>query len=395
MSARLERTIELADSLVAQLMARPVLPWMWGPGLLGYALARLQAELGDQRYLPYLQRFVGAHTDAVVHSSDTAAPALITFELARQGVSVPNELTERALFYVAHAPRLPASPVVDHLGTSGYARLYPASGWVDSLMMFGVFPALVGAHRHDQHLLDQAAALPGGFAKLLQDRNGLWSHSWWAPAWHSPRGRRFPANTFWARGNGWVIASLTMILGAIGLTHPKAREIVSLLATTSSALACCQRRDGTWRTLLDHRVLDASTPAHGTATQVPSEPTKHRHEPTKHRHGGPGFGYRELSASCLIAAGWLNATRLKVLGDEYAQRASTALDTCLAAIRPGRSGLELPEISGPTIPVPLLPKLGYLLVPRIPNASYGVAALILAALAAEQSRLAENPPDVA
>ena len=40
----------------------------------------------------------------------------------------------------------------------------------------------------------------------------------------------------------------------------------------------------------------------------------------------------------------------------------------------------MPEISGPTIPMPLSPKLGYLAVPLGKNWSYGVAALIFAAI---------------
>ena len=40
----------------------------------------------------------------------------------------------------------------------------------------------------------------------------------------------------------------------------------------------------------------------------------------------------------------------------------------------------MPEISGPTIPLPILPRLGYKAVPRGKNWSYGVAAVIFAAL---------------
>lgn len=50
--------------------------------------------------------------------------------------------------------------------------------------------------------------------------------------------------------------------------------------------------------------------------------------------------------------------------------------------------MYMPEISGPTIPLPLLPKLGYKLVPRGMNWSYGLAALIFAAT--EYKRLAES-----
>ena len=52
------------------------------------------------------------------------------------------------------------------------------------------------------------------------------------------------------------------------------------------------------------------------------------------------------------------------------------------------TGIYMPEISGPTIPVPLIPKLGYKLVPRGKNWSYGVASLIFAAI--EYKKLLES-----
>lgn len=347
----LARTTELTDGLVAHLLQRPVLPWMWGPGLLGHGLARLQDHLGDRRYDPYLLRFCRHHAATPVHSSDTAAPALVSLELVRGGHAEFEPQVQRAIDYLAAAPRV--GGVLDHLGTSGYAKLYPSSAWVDTVMMAGVFPALVGAARGDQGLLDQAAALPGALADLLLDeQTSLWLHSWWAPAWHSPRGRRFPQRVAWARGNGWVIAALPMILAAIGPEHPRVGELHQLIERTSLALAQRQRPDGSWHTLLTGR-------------------------PT---------GYRELSATALIAAGWFEAVRLGVLPADYAERADAALAAVLGGIHEGRHGLELREISGPTIPVPLLPRLGYLAVPRRPNLTWGVAALIYAVLAADAAR---------
>ena len=63
----------------------------------------------------------------------------------------------------------------------------------------------------------------------------------------------------------------------------------------------------------------------------------------------------------------------------------TALDAVLGGIHDGSHGPELREISGPTIPLPLLPRLGYLAVPRRPNLPWGVAALVFAVLAAERA----------
>ena len=349
-SDALDRTVAVTDALTRRLLDRPVLPWIWGPGLLGYALARLQSRLGDRRYDDYLLRFCRHHAQTPVRSSDTAAPALVSLELVRAGHDEFSPQIDRALDYLASAPRV--GGVLDHLGTSGYARYYPASAWVDTVMMAGVFPALVGAQRRDQALLDQAAALPGALADLLQDEaSGLWSHSWWAPAWHSTHGRRFPRRLAWARGNGWVVAALPMIREAIGPDHPAAGRIANLVERTSLALTDRQRPDGSWTTLLT----------------------------------GHPRGYRELSATALIAAGWFDSVSQGVLPPDYTERADAALDAVLGGIHDGSHGPELREISGPTIPLPLLPRLGYLAVPRRPNLPWGVAALVFAVLAAERA----------
>lgn len=50
------------------------------------------------------------------------------------------------------------------------------------------------------------------------------------------------------------------------------------------------------------------------------------------------------------------------------------------AIEESDDGVYMTEISGPTIPLPLLPKLGYKMIPLGKNWSYGVAALIFAAI---------------
>lgn len=351
MTPELQWVTELADAVVRRLMDAEPLPWTWGPGLLGFALARLQDGLGDRRYDEYLIRYCRTHDDARIDSSDTAAPALITHEMTRQGLGGFDHLTQRALEYLRFAPALAGAPgVPNHLGSSGYAAWYPRSAWVDSLMMIGVFPALVGRQRGDRYLVDDAARLPGRLAGLLRaDRTGLWAHSWWAPAWHSPGGRRFPSRVAWARGNGWVAAALPMLLEAIGLDHPQADGIVRLNAQTALALASRQGSDGGWPTVLT----------------------------------GRPHGYRENSAAALIAAGWLVSIRLGILPDDYLERARDALRSALTGVVDSRRGLRLVGVSGPTIPVPVLPRLGYLAVPRVVDAPWGVAAIVLAALADE------------
>ena len=90
--------------------------------------------------------------------------------------------------------------------------------------------------------------------------------------------------------------------------------------------------------------------------------------------------YRELSATALIAAGWLHGVRCGYLDEKFLEPALKAFESCVNAVEESDGGVYMTEISGPTIPLPLLPRLGYKLIPLGKNYSYGIAALIFAAI---------------
>ena len=342
--APFQRVVCLADDFTAS--ADPRLRWMWGQALLGYALLELDAALGEDRYLPFLRAF-GDHwaaRDPRVDQSDTAAPGLVTYGLQKKLPGRGYEgLTSKVLDYIRHAPRvLDDSP--NHLGSSPEGRFYPRSIWVDSLMMLSVFPAVYGAETGDRELLDFAARQPRLYAARLQDTaDGLWRHSWWVRA-----ARPHPAGrVYWARGNGWVVASLPRILDRLPPDHPERPGILDILERTSAALRPLQRPDGWWETVL-----------------LP-----------------PGRTYRESSATALIAVGWLRSTAAGYLPAEYRAPAEKAFRSVVDSLVEGPDGrLSMPEISAPTIPLPVFPRLGYRLVPRGADYAYGIAALILAAV---------------
>ena len=76
----------------------------------------------------------------------------------------------------------------------------------------------------------------------------------------------------------------------------------------------------------------------------------------------------------------MHAVRRGYLDASYKGAAVNMFYTVVDAIKERDGGLFMPEISGPTIPVPLFPTLGYKLVLRGENWSYGIAALIFAAI---------------
>ncbi|HRZ64233.1 MAG TPA: glycoside hydrolase family 88 protein, partial [Spirochaetia bacterium] len=263
-----------------------------------------------------------------------------------------SRLAELGADYVRREPRLGCG-LPNHLGHSLVGRLYPKSAWVDSLMMFGLLAARYGAEAGDAELLEYAASLPGRFASLMQDEGtGLFRHSYRdRPGSAYPRGP-----VFWARGNGWMAAALPAIRGFLPEGSPGRADAERSLSRLAEALLPLQRPDGWWDTLL-----------------------------------GPGGGaYRESSATALVAAGWARSARDGLLDARCAAAARRAYASLVASLGPAGEEPSMREISAPTIPLPLLPRLGYALVPKASDLSYGLAALFLAAVEIERLGGAES-----
>lgn len=351
----LELVVELCDDITDASLDEPVGRWHWGPALFGFGLGELEQHLDEARYRDWLLRY-GEHYleyPPTIHSADTVAPGLITRYLAKVTTDKRYDaLTDRVVDYIKYAPRL-VGDAVSHLGRSGWGHIYPKSIWVDSLMMVGVFSARHGRETGDRNLLDIAACQPRQYADLMFDsHHHLWYHSWWAPTllW---KGGPYPGacgkGVFWARGNGWVVAALPMILDAIGKDHPNTERTIEILQATSAALRHVQRPDGTFETLLDPLSRGRNA-------------------------------YRELSATALVASGWLHACRKGYVDEAYLLPARRALHAVTASLKKVNGRWQMPEISGPTVPVPGLPRLGYQIIRTGANYPYGVAAFILAAI---------------
>lgn len=321
----------------------PKMKWMWGEALLGYAMDELDRVCGREDYTSFLCAYCDywAKQDPAVDQSDTAAPGLITYAMyKRTGNPEYRRLTDKVLDYIRYEPRL-YGDCLNHLGSSKKGRLYPKSVWIDSVMMFSVFTSLYAKENGDRELLDFAARQPRQYADMMLDPAAhLWAHSYWVRY----QGAFPKRELFWGRGNGWVICGFPMILDSIGADHECAPEIIRLFRKTSEALLACRREDGTFSTLLKYD------------------------------------SYRELSATALISAGWMHGIRRGYLDERFLEPAVRAFAACVEAIEESESGVYMPEISGPTIPVPVFPKAGYKLVPIGKNWSYGVAALLFAAI---------------
>lgn len=335
------KVVRLADYITKT--SDPKMKWMWGEALLGYALDELDKENGTESYTDFLCSYCDywAKADPAVDQSDTAAPGLITYAMYKRTANAEyKRLTDKVLDYIRYEPRLYLD-CLNHLGCSKKGKIYPKSVWIDSVMMFSVFTSLYANESGDAELLDFAARQPKQYAAMMLDKEkGLWAHSYWVN-----QKTAFPKrDLFWGRGNGWVICAFPMILDNIGLDHKEAPEIIRLFRQTSEALLTCMRDDYTFNTLLKYK------------------------------------SYRELSATALISAGWLHGIRCGYLDEKFLEPAIKAFEACVNAMEESDDGVYMTEISGPTIPLPLLPKLGYKMIPLGKNWSYGVAALIFAAI---------------
>ena len=271
---------------------------------------------------------------------DHCAPALAA-------VAARDSITEHA-FAEAVAPVvsfLRTQPrnrlgALDHLGVQTILRrVYPASIWIDSLMMYAATAVALGRALDDDALVDFGSAQPRIFAAVLQDHDThLFRH-----AFLETRQRPRPQTpTFWLRGNGWVVAALADMLEH---EHPSREDNVAIFERLTRALLDRQCDDGRWPTVL-------------------GDPTT----------------YREASGSALVAYGLAKGSRLGLLGRRARTAAWRTFQALTSSLRPRADGLSLPGISGPTIPGP---RLAYALVPRFADVDYGVGAFCL--LAAELS----------
>ena len=351
-TAELRRVLELADLAAGR--ADPArLRWSWGDALYLWALSELDAFLGEERYLglckAYCDRFAALRP--AIDQSDTCAPGLVAHAVwKRTGDEGALSLVEDVGRYMLTEPRV-VGDAPNHLGHSLEGRFYPASVWVDSLMMFGLFALRRGSDEGEETLFELGARQPRLYASLLQDAGtGLFRHSWWVRrGGPQPRGP-----VFWGRGNGWVMASLPMILGSLPSGHPEAATIQGILRRLAEALLPLQRPDGFWTTLL---------------------------EPESR-------SYRESSATALMAAGFLRASREGWLDTRYEEAGLKAYDALVDSFGEPDSPPLMRETSLPTIPLHVLPRLGYLAVPKGRDVHYGLAALFLAAIEAEKTRAA-------
>jgi len=344
--------VELADAMLRR--RRPErLAWSWGEGLLLYALLRLDERLGEARYRPFVEAYFTHHArraHELVTWSDECPPALAALELYQLTGRARYLAFAEAVARYLRAARPTQAGGLNHFGVAWWSRFYPQSLWVDSLMMYAVFAARFGRATNDAELMRFAAEQPPLFARVLRDmESGLFRHAFWV------RSRRtVPSGTGnWLRGNGWVLASLVELLAALPDAHEGRAPLVTLLAELAPAVVRHQLPSGLFPTVL------------GRAS------------------------YAETSGTALVAYGLFTGVEAGYLAPSLAAPASRAYHALASGLDPGPYGRSMRGVSTATMPYPVWI---YGLIPRVRDAPYGVAALILAGIAA--ARLSAVQSDV-
>ncbi len=319
------------------------LKWMWGEALLMHSFALLETQQPDIDYTGYITRYVDHHIEKGyrIDQSDTLAPALAAYHVHKKTEGKKYEtVVNKAIEYILHAPKV-IENMPNHLGKSPEGKLYPTSIWVDSIMMYGVFTSLYADENDHQALMRFAMTQPRFFSKYLQDdEDDLFYHCYW-----TKRGHTYPKKKlFWGRGNGWVMAGLPMLIDHL----PKGKErseALRIYQKAARALIQYQRDDGFFETVLNR----------------------------------PGKTKTEASATALIGAGWLHGIRKGYLDQSFRTPAKKAIRAVTDSLRVKDGLLSMPNISAPTIPMPLFPYLGYKWTPHGNDWTYGLAALNFAA----------------
>ncbi|HEX7478633.1 MAG TPA: glycoside hydrolase family 88 protein [Polyangiales bacterium] len=320
------------------------LAWSWGEGLLCFGLERAFQATHDVAVRDYLRRDLGAHLrrGIVVASSDDAAPGLCAIERVLQGDARFAPLATQVVAYSMHAPR-GASGMVWHLGRAypWFVRQTLPAVWIDSI--FHLVPTLLrySVFTGDRQYRDAGVRQLVLFVNALMDpSSGLVTHAYDdAPLWEPVPA--FAHRAFWARGNGWMLATLVDALAYLPQDHLARPQLERAARKLEAALRATQAQSGLFHTLL----LRPSS-------------------------------YEETAGSALILYAMARGLRLGIF----------SLPTRAAMVR-GAQGLlrvlrdapRAPKVTGTSLgtnPIELL----YRITPTADDVSYGVGAWLLAAV---------------
>ena len=125
--------------------------------------------------------------------------------------------------------------------------------WIDALQMAMPVYAKLGAVYDDNRYYEKLYDMYN-YTKTQEGDHGLYNpadHLWWRddtfdPPYTAPNGE----DTYWSRGNGWVLAGLARVLDVMPADAPHRQEYETTFAEMAAALLPIQREDGFWNVSL-------------------------------------------------------------------------------------------------------------------------------------------------
>lgn len=308
--------------------------WDWKSGVLMFAMTELYRVSREPDFQDYYQSWLDYWIELSYQIvwSDSCPPAITAVALLQEASSdAYQQVVDDTLEYLdVTAPR------TDEGGISHNGILGAKSIWLDSLFMFGMVLNRWG-ELADPARLDMMSEQVQIFADLLQDESGFMRH---ADDWPE-----YDESVYWARGNSWVVASLSDYLRIRVIREEPDPAVELSFRNHVRAIAGAQQTSDLWLTVMSH----------------PDEPDN----------------YLETSASALFAYGMARAYRYGVLGDQERGVAQDAVKALVPRIIDDGSGPIVTGVSLATDPWPLE---RYLAVRIEDDVNYGVGAVILALL---------------
>lgn len=348
------------SNTILQHKAATNLKWDWGDAVMLFGL-ETWAQTNAADYLPvsiYIsnyQKYYGSlQKPPAVNYSDrcpSALTAISTWQRFGQPESYKN--LSRVTDYIKTADRNKLG-ALNHVGTSLFSLVVPPSIWVDSLMMYGLTAVRAGVALQDEGLLNFGLRQQIIFAeKLIDPDTGLYYH-----AWNVNRNKPYVLNplstqgTQWLRGNGWVGASLLLMLQELSAQQSMSAETVQLQAQL---------------VVLTQQLAEASRPYMGKTRMFDT------------LMSSPGNGYEETSGTALMAYLYVQGANMGILDSSYGDLGRDIYRHLTARLMPKSEGhISMPLISGPTNPST---SFGYKLVQRGADYPYGQGAYLLLASA--------------
>lgn len=110
--------------------------------------------------------------------------------------------------------------------------------WIDDMYMITLLQALAYRATGDKKYIDRAAAEMTVYLDSLQKPNGLFYHAPDVPF-------------YWGRGNGWMAAGMTELLGSLPANNPHRPRIMEGYRKMMASLLKYQTKEGMWLQLID------------------------------------------------------------------------------------------------------------------------------------------------